>query len=219
MQKSWTKAEARRLPSCLRAFVLICLQGWIFESFVWAGLDGAEIFPESRFGAPPAGPSYGRRSGVAPMQAELRESESSAAGRGLASLDEHVSPRSKSRLKTGTQEVALIAGDLGFFPRTIFVTRDIPVKLFVTGASKKALCLMLDDFDVKKQLRSQRVEEVGFVPKKVGQFRFYCPINGAEGAIFVKEPGASSQTLGPVPMFPQELSLDAQELPAEISKR
>jgi len=89
--------------------------------------------------------------------------------------------------RNGVQEVAVIAGDLGFFPRTVFVTRDVPVRMFVTGASKNSLCILMDSFQVRKQVRSQKIEEVAFTPKQPGSFRFYCPINGAEGYLVVRE--------------------------------
>ncbi len=87
----------------------------------------------------------------------------------------------------GVQEVSLIAGDLGFFPKTIFVSRDVPVRLFVTGASKNTLCIMMDSFQVRKQVRSQRIEEITFTPNEPGRYRFYCPVNGMEGILVVKE--------------------------------
>ncbi|MEN9724214.1 MAG: Cupredoxin-like domain, partial [Pseudomonadota bacterium] len=89
--------------------------------------------------------------------------------------------------RNGVQEVAMIAGDLGFFPKTLFVTKDIPVRLFVTGASKQSLCVMMDSFQVRKQVRSQSIEELSFTPEIAGKFRFYCPINGAEGSLIVRE--------------------------------
>ena len=89
--------------------------------------------------------------------------------------------------RNGVQEVAVIAGDLGFFPRTVFVTRDVPVRMFVTGASKNSLCILMDSFQVRKQVRSQKIEEVAFTPKQPGSFRFYCPINGAEGFVVVRD--------------------------------
>lgn len=91
--------------------------------------------------------------------------------------------------RNGVQEVAVIAGDLGFFPRTVFVTQDIPVRMFVTGASKNALCIMMDSFNVRKQVKSQTIEEVSFTPERPGKFRFYCPVNGAEGFVVVREFG------------------------------
>lgn len=99
--------------------------------------------------------------------------------------------------RRGVQEVALIASDLGFFPRTVFVSRDVPVRLFVTGASKNTLCIMMDSFQVRKQVRSQKIEEITFTPATPGKFRFYCPVNGMEGTLIVKEftsegPGGSS---------------------------
>jgi heme/copper-type cytochrome/quinol oxidase subunit 2 len=89
--------------------------------------------------------------------------------------------------RKGIQEVSIIAGDLGFFPKTIFVSRDVPVRLFVTGASKASLCIMMDSFNVRKQVRANKIEEITFVPNQPGTFRFYCPVNGSEGMMVVKE--------------------------------
>src|SRR5262249_37301950 len=91
------------------------------------------------------------------------------------------------RRNGGVQEVSLIAGDLGFFPRTIFVSPDVPVRMFVTGASKQSLCIMMDSFQVKKQVRSQKIEEITFTPTSPGKYRFYCPVNGMEGTMVVRE--------------------------------
>jgi hypothetical protein len=87
----------------------------------------------------------------------------------------------------GVQEIALIAGDLGYFPKTFFVNRDIPVRLYVTGASRNTLCIMMDSFQVRKQVRSQKIEEIIFTPSVPGKFRFYCPVNGMEGTMIVRE--------------------------------
>ncbi len=89
--------------------------------------------------------------------------------------------------RKGVQEVALIAGDLGYFPKTVFVSRDVPVRMYVTGASKNTLCIMMDSFQVRKQVRSQRVEEITFTPNVPGKYRFYCPVNGMEGTMIVKD--------------------------------
>ena len=89
--------------------------------------------------------------------------------------------------RRGIQEVAVIADDLGFFPKTIFVTRDIPVRMYVTGASQNTLCIMMDSFGVRKQVRSKRVEEITFTPSMPGKYRYYCPVNGMEGSLVVKE--------------------------------
>jgi plastocyanin len=93
--------------------------------------------------------------------------------------------------RKGVQEVALIAGDLGFFPRTVFVARDVPVRLFVTGASRNTLCIMMDSFQIRKQVRSQKIEEIMFTPSLPGKYRFYCPVNGMEGTLIVKELASS----------------------------
>ncbi|MDR3608719.1 MAG: cupredoxin domain-containing protein [Oligoflexia bacterium] len=89
--------------------------------------------------------------------------------------------------RRGVQEVAVIATDLGFFPKTIFVTRDVPVRLFVTGASTHTLCIMMDSFQVRKQIRAKQIEEITFIPSTPGKYRFYCPVNGMEGSLVVKE--------------------------------
>lgn len=89
--------------------------------------------------------------------------------------------------RKGVQEVALIAGDLGFFPKTFFVSRDVPVRLYVTGTAKGSLCLMMDSFNVRKQVRTSKIEEITFTPTQAGTYRFYCPVNGSEGTMVVKE--------------------------------
>ena len=76
---------------------------------------------------------------------------------------------------------------MGFFPRTIFVSRDIPVRIFVTGASKGTLCFVMDSYGVRKQVRAQSVEEITFLPNQPVKFRFHCPVNGMEGSLVVKE--------------------------------
>lgn len=96
-------------------------------------------------------------------------------------------------LRKGVQEVALIAGDLGFFPKTLFVTQDIPVRLFVTGASRTTLCIMMDSFQVRKQVRSQKIEEITFTASVPGRYRYYCPVNGMEGTLIVKEVASNFQ--------------------------
>jgi hypothetical protein len=89
--------------------------------------------------------------------------------------------------RKGIQEISIIAGDLGFFPKTIFVSRDVPVRLYVTGASKGSLCIMMDSFNVRKQVRANKIEEITFVPNQPGTYRYYCPVNGSEGTMVVKE--------------------------------
>jgi hypothetical protein len=104
-----------------------------------------------------------------------------------------------SNNRTGIQEVAIIASDLGFFPKTVFVTRDIPVRMYVTGASKRTLCIMMDleNLQVRKQVHSQKIEELSFTPTQSGQFRFYCPVNGIEGTLLVKDANFRSGPAAP----------------------
>ena len=44
--------------------------------------------------------------------------------------------------------------------------------MFVTGSSKNTLCIMMDSFQVRKQVRSQKIEEITFT------FRM-CPASTA----------------------------------------
>lgn len=86
------------------------------------------------------------------------------------------------------QETAVIASEQGFFPTTVFVTQGIPVRLFVTGASAKAQCFIMDAFGVRRQVKSQKIEEIRFVPEAPGTYNFNCPMNGARGTVVVREP-------------------------------
>jgi plastocyanin len=85
------------------------------------------------------------------------------------------------------QESAVIASDQGFFPSTVFVTQGIPVRLFVTGASAKSQCFIMDSFGVRRQIKSQKIEEISFTPETSGTYTFTCPMNGARGQIVVRE--------------------------------
>ena len=91
------------------------------------------------------------------------------------------------REKKAYQEAALIVNDLGFFPSTLFVTQGVPVRLFVTGASKSSQCIIMDTFGIRRQIRSNKVEEVTFTPDQIGKFSFSCPMSGAKGTMVVKE--------------------------------
>lgn len=166
-----------------------------------------EEFPESRFGSNPTQPDLGRhsyliekelahdREGVSRSPAGLDLKDASGEIKQRQVVSSQTMPKSSSNLnplpasqtKFGVQEIALIAGDQGYFPKMIFVTRDIPVKMFITGASKRTLCIVIDAFQVRRQIRSQRIEEISFIPNSTGRFRFNCPVNGMEGEILVKD--------------------------------
>jgi len=88
---------------------------------------------------------------------------------------------------SGVQEVSLIAGELGFFPRTVFVYPKTPVRMYLTSSSSNTLCLVMDAFEIRKQIKNKQVEEVTFTPTQPGQYRFYCPINGASGTLVVRD--------------------------------
>jgi len=172
-------------------------------------LGAGENYQESRFGSPPAAvdlgvtPHYASRA-VEEMENGDPDEATPSKGRSLAALNsngvtaEPISASSTER--KGIQEVGVIASDLGFFPKTLFVAPEVPVRLFITGASKNTLCIMMDSFQVRKQVRSQRIEEINFTPSTPGKYRFYCPVNGMEGTLIVKDlvaltaPGAPGET-------------------------
>ncbi|MBL7714462.1 MAG: cupredoxin domain-containing protein [Bdellovibrionales bacterium] len=85
------------------------------------------------------------------------------------------------------QTLSLIVNKAGFFPKTLYVKRDIPTTLFVTGATNEKTCIFLDDFQVRRQIKSQKIEEIRILPSIPGKYRFYCPSNDSEGTLIVKE--------------------------------
>ncbi len=107
--------------------------------------------------------------------------------REMLSTNDGPTERTQAAIHKGIQEVAVIASDHGYFPKTIFVSRDVPVRLFVTGASKNTLCFMMDSFQVRRQVRAQKIEEITFTPSMPGKYRFFCPVNGMEGTVVVRE--------------------------------
>ncbi len=86
------------------------------------------------------------------------------------------------------QEVSLIVSDSGYYPNRIFVTPNIPVKMYMSTPSKSTLCFMIDNWGVKKGVTPGKVEEIMFTPDRPGNYRFYCPVKGIEGTLTVREP-------------------------------
>lgn len=89
--------------------------------------------------------------------------------------------------KHGVQEFAVIASETGYFPQRLIVRRNIPVRVFLTSSSPKALCFIMDDFNIKKGFANQAMEEVRFLPTKAGQYKFYCPVQEIEGTVIVRD--------------------------------
>jgi heme/copper-type cytochrome/quinol oxidase subunit 2 len=89
--------------------------------------------------------------------------------------------------KHGVQEISVIATDTGFHPARIYVRRNIPVHLFLTSASPSKLCFVMDDFQIRKGVMIQQVEQVNFLPTKVGEYKFYCPVSEISGSVVVRD--------------------------------
>ena len=133
--------------------------------------DGQEYYPRSAFGVPPEDPERLdiERDRKFRDQAQVQTHARRPAGlvRQEADIQALATPKATPAnplqdlifdAKNASQEVSVIATDLGFKPKTIFASRDVPLKLFVTGASAGTLCFMLDQFRVKRQIRTNKVE-------------------------------------------------------------
>jgi len=182
MERRTLQITSKILGLCAVFGVCASLSGAARAAGTFVGtFNVEESYPVSRFGTSEV-------SGAEPNRYPADDEEM----RGRDEITNHSAARTShaplgTLRRNGVQEVALIAGDLGFFPRTVFVTRDIPVRMYVTGASKNSLCILMDSFSVRKQVKSQKIEELSFTPTQPGKFRFYCPINGAEGYVVVRE--------------------------------
>ncbi len=111
------------------------------------------------------------------------------------------------------QEVSVIVSDHGYFPNRIFVTQNIPVRVYLTTPSKSTLCFMIDNWSVKKGITPGKVEEVNFVPDRAGNYRFYCPVKSIEGTLTVREapapggePARNVAALADRPVEPKRVS-------------
>ena len=124
----------------------------------------------------------------------------------------------KAKRAKSYQEIALIANELGFYPSTLFLTQGIPVRLYITGASPKSQCFMLDTFGVRRQIRNQKVEEVTFTPDQSGTFAFSCPMNGAKGTVVVKELELGAGVRIPASVSVSESAPELKNPPAEDKK-
>lgn len=89
--------------------------------------------------------------------------------------------------KHGVQEISVIATDTGFHPSKVYVRKNIPVHLFLTSASPAKLCFIMDDFQIRKGVSIQQVDQVNFLPTKVGEYKFYCPVSEIKGSLIVRD--------------------------------
>ena len=156
--------------------------------------QATEFYPSSRFGS-------ARNTTEELSQGHYRQSMQSALelwpqtrhpGRNPASLSppQTIDPfavRTQSSPGQSVRELSLIITEQGFFPTALLVTREVPVRLFVTSVGERSLCLILAGYPVQREIRVGKVEEIEFTPKASGPIRFYCPINAAEGSFLVKD--------------------------------
>lgn len=149
--------------------------------------DDEEVFPESSFGSPISHPDSSLHSLPLYQEGGSRKPTSITSSSSVPLI-----PKSLR----GVQEVSVIATEQGFFPKILFVTRDIPVRLFITGVSNRSLCILIDTFQIRRQVQSHKIEEIEFLPSTPGTYRFYCPINGMEGTLFVKDVASISTSEG-----------------------
>lgn len=96
-------------------------------------------------------------------------------------------PPSASGGRVGVQEISLIVSDFGYFPNKLFVTQNVPVKIYLITPSKVTMCFMLDTWNLKKGVTPGRVDEITFTPDQPGDHRFYCPVKSIEGTLTVRE--------------------------------
>jgi hypothetical protein len=146
----------------------------------------------------------------------------------IQSSDAHASKRSivrKANQGKAFQEVAIIAKDTGFYPSTLFLTQGIGVRIYLTGASQKAQCFMLDSYGIRRQISSRKVEEVVFTPDHAGTFTFHCPMNGAKGTLVVKEleigervPASVSVSQSMVPVDTRKSEIEEADFTPEFRK-
>ena len=173
------------------------------DQIIQAGIEAEDEAPDatSRFGADTNANRRNHMAVAIPLkpidessfERDVSRGPASVNARGPASLKPGIAPKlarptlRQVKGQRSYQEVAVIASELGFFPSTLFLTQGIPVRLFVTGASAKSQCFMLDQFGVRRQVRNQKIEEITFIPDQSGTFSFTCPMNGAKGTVVVKE--------------------------------
>lgn len=161
--------------------------------------EDGEYYPQSAFGMPPEDPER------LEIARDKRFQNRSPAGlvKEEANAQSAAAPKTKEPdplkdlvfdQKNASQEVSVIATDLGFKPKTIFASRDVPLRLYITGASPNTLCFMLDQFRIKRQVRSSKIEEIQLTPSAPGFYRFYCPINNLEGTLVVRDSATATAT-------------------------
>lgn len=139
----------------------------ILAVLAFTALTGATPSSSDYSDVPKKKEAYGSREAVQPVREET--------------------VRPEEVYKHGVQEVSLIATDTGYHPARIYVRRNIPVHLFLTSASPSKLCFIMDDFQIRKGVAIQQVEQVSFLPTRAGEYRFYCPVSEIKGSVVVRD--------------------------------
>ncbi|HEY8278981.1 MAG TPA: cupredoxin domain-containing protein [Bdellovibrionota bacterium] len=128
----------------------------------------------------------GAAPGVSEYSAIPKKKEAYDSNEGLQDVRED-SVKPEEVYKHGVQEISVIATDTGFHPARIYVRKNIPVHLFLTSASPSKLCFVMDDFQIRKGVAIQQVDQVNFLPTKTGEYKFYCPVSEIKGSVVVRD--------------------------------
>jgi len=120
------------------------------------------------------------------------------------SEDSMESLRVEEAHEVGELRVSLIVTPTGYYPKRLFVKKDIPVRIYVTSATSEASCFLLhigsyaevrqqngrslaSAGSLRRTVELGRVEEVSFIPRKSGDYAFGCPIQGFQGTLTVRD--------------------------------
>jgi hypothetical protein len=104
----------------------------------------------------------------------------------------------------GELRLSLIVTPNGYFPKRIFARKNIPLRIYITGSGSEESCFLLNigsyaEVDtpdgrapasagsIRRSVKLGRMEEISFIPRKSGEFRFGCPIQGFTGILTVRD--------------------------------
>jgi len=112
---------------------------------------------------------------------------------GIEQASRETAPVSSLTRNGSVRHVAVIAGEIAFIPSVIRLVTGIRTELSLTSTGAQPLCFISDDFNIRKQVSKGKLIQLELTPQKSGSYRFYCPINGAEGTLIVTDSITSGQ--------------------------
>jgi plastocyanin domain-containing protein len=93
------------------------------------------------------------------------------------------------------REVSIIVTDDGYYPNKIVAFQGERIHFFITSASAKNQCFILQKHEVFVSAEKGTINEAEIIADQAGRFKFYCPSSKFTGHLTVFEKFAAEEEI------------------------